>query len=240
MAIDFSQVLAGIVSNQQRGFGPTGNRQAPDRRERWAEIENRAQAQVEDILKRELAIKADGRLSREGRAEKLRELAAVAAQEFSWIGREIAQVHEVEGRLKSLALDYLAVPKDADKQVQYWREKEARDEFRGRPQHDKNMRFLQAAEAKDHEVMRALQAGPGGPWIQGETLQRAEEMYGQRRDPEAWARLQSLRVYLDHMQGLAAHIGLALLAWRAEPAAIKKALGVAVAPEERVKEAAHG
>lgn len=239
MAIDFHQVRSGIVSSRQRGLGLTGNRQAPDRLERWAEIEDRAQAQVEDILRRELAIKADGRLSREGHAEKLRELAAGAVEEFGWIGREIAQVQEGAGRLKSLALDYMIQPKTGNETVEYFRSKEIRDDLRGQPQHDRDMRFLRAAESVDAEVMRALQTGPGGPWIKGEPLQRAEEMYGQRKDPEAWARLQSLRVYLDHVQGLAAHIGLALLAWRAEPAAIKKALGVAVAPEEPVKEAAH-
>ena len=187
-----------------------------------------------------MAIKSDGQLSRAGHAEKIRELAAVAAQEFSWIGREIAQVHEVEGRLKSLALDYMIPPKTSNETVEYFRGKEIRDDLRGQPQHDRDMRFLRAAEALDAEVMRALQTGPGGPWIKGETLQRAEEMYGQRRNPEAWKNLQSLAVYLEHLTGLATHIGLALLGWRAEPAAIKKALGVAVAPEERVKEAAHG
>lgn len=237
---DFNQVRAGIISNQQRGFGPKGNRQAPDRLEKWAEIEDRAQAQVEDLLKRELAIKTDSRLSREGHAEKLRELAAVAVQEFSWIGRELAQVQEAQDRLKSLCLDYLNPLKNSNETVEYFRGKEVRDDLRSQPQRDRDMRFLRAAESLDAEVMRALQTGPGGPWIQGETVERAEQMYGERRNPEAWANLRCLSVYRDHVTALASHVGLALLAWRAEPSAIKKALGVAVAPEEPVKELARG
>jgi hypothetical protein len=230
--ITFDQVLASMISNRQRRFGQKGNREAPDRLERWAEIEDRARAQVEDHLKRELAIKTDSRLSAEGRAEKLHELAQTGTEECSWLGRELAQIHEIEERLKSLCLDYMAMPKNSNESVEYFRGKEVRDDLRGQPQHDRDMRFLRAAESLDAEVMRALQSGPGGAWVKGEVVQRAEEMYGQRQDPSAWARLQSLKVYLQHVEALATHIGLALLALRADPSAIKKALGVAVAPEE--------
>jgi hypothetical protein len=200
---------------------------------------DRARAQVEDLLKREFAIKKDSRLSAEGKVEKLRELAEVATEEFRWIGREVDHIHEAQARLNALCLDYLIVPRDTDKQIQYWREMEIRQSLRHQPEHVRNIAFLKAAEQLDGETMRAIQTGPGGPWIAGEPIKRAEEIYGQRRNPEAWKTLQSLNVYLEHVLGVADHIAQALLTWRAEPSSIKKALGINMASEE-TKGAVHG
>jgi hypothetical protein len=88
--------------------------------------------------------------------------------------------------------------------------------------------FLSAAQQLDGESMRAFLTGPGGPWIQPDTLERADEMYGQRRNPEAWSNFQSLGVYLEHVTGLANFIGLSLLAWRAEPRAVRENLAIEV------------
>jgi len=237
------QALAGIKTLQQRGFGPEGNRQAPDRLERWAEIEDRARVQTEDLSKQEFTIRRDSRLSDAGKAEKGRELAQTATGDFRWIGREITQTSEAQDRLRALCLDYLKAPKDGDKLLAFLREQEVRQHFRDQPEHERRMAFQQAAERLDGETMRAFQTGPGGPWIAGETLQRAEEIYGQRRNPEAWKNMQSLGVYAEHLNVLAMLIARALLSYGADQSAVEKALAIPLGPAregaEQVQEPAH-
>jgi hypothetical protein len=238
------QALASIKTLQPRGFGPKGNRQALDRLDRWAEIEDRARSQVEDLSKQESAIRLDSRLSDAGKAEKGLELAQTETTNFGWIGREITQTSEAQDRLRALSLDFLTGAKDADKLLEFLREQEVRQHFRNQPEHERQMAFLKAAERLDGETMRAFQTGPGGPWIAGETLQRAEQSYSERRNREAWKNLQSLGVYAEHLNALAMLIARALLSYGAEPRAIEKALsitlGSATEGAESAMEAARG
>jgi hypothetical protein len=154
-------------------------------------------------------------------------LAEAAAKELAWIGTKVAELLEAKARLRALIFDFMPRLK-GNEVVQYWREREMRDSLRGRPQLERDMTFLQAAQRLDGESMRALLDGPGCPWISGEVRSRGEELYASRRNAEAFETLRDLGVYEEHLQGVRDHAARVLLTINhgTDPARIKEFLGV--------------
>lgn len=221
----YEQALASSKTLRTRGLGPRANKQEDsDNLKRRQELDDRTGALLEHLHGQERAILANKRLSDLGRTERVRELAQSEAKEFGYLGREFTKTREVMNRLKALCLDYRIVPKDADKQVEYLRGWEVRQDFRHRPQHEREGAFFSAAERLDGEYMRAFLTGPGLPLVTGDIVGRAEEAYGQRRNPEAWDTLQRTSQYHEYVLGLARIVAWALTSYVVPPADIEKAL----------------
>lgn len=194
---------------------------------RWVEIAVMVERQAQEWVKQEAAISRDTRLSDQGRREAMAAHAQKAVPETKWLGDKRNQIIETIARLRALCLDFMERPKGADLTEAYFRERELRDGLRGRPQVERDGAFLRAAERLDRETMRALLDAPGAePWVSEEARRRGETSYGQRKNAEVWARVQDLEVLLDHVSGLADHVGQVLLTMGGEPSAIKKALGI--------------
>lgn len=221
------QLFSSIQAFQQREFGPKGNRRAPGLIGPWMELLQRAAGVVETLAKRESAIMRDTNLSREGRAKALADLGKAAPSDFRFVGEKLTNAQEFKSRCMKACLDYMTRPK-GNESVQEDREREVRDSYRAMPQLDRDLAFLKAAEQVNAETMRGLQAGPGGPWISGEALSRAEQLYAERRNPELYAQWQAIEVLIEHIQGIATHAAQVLLTMTmgTERPAILKALGL--------------
>lgn len=217
----------------QRGFGQP--HKATGMLARWQEDLDHLHRDNEELIEAQSVIMRNNRLSREGRQQDLAELGTeTAIKKLAWLGERSARTLEARERLRSLCLDYADRPKGMDPTQAYFREREVRDSLRTHSQHDKEIAFLKAAESLDAESMRALQNGPGGAWIKGDVLVRAEQVYGAIRNPEAWSNLQGVEIYLTHLQGVIQHAARVLLTLGADPVVVKDVLGI------QTEEAAHG
>lgn len=176
--------------------------------------------------RKESDILADGHLSDLGRQDKLRRVAAEAAGDLGPLRRPIVAAKELQGRHKNVVLDYQQLPEGQDRLEALLLAQEVRAEFRTLRQDQRDAGFIAAAQRGDRVTMRAMMSAPAGAWISGETLQRAEQLYASKRDPEVWEQLQRLQGLLDHLTSLARMIALALLAYHLEPAQIETALGL--------------
>ena len=223
----FEQPLSAVREHQRRGFGERGNRKAPSMLERWQEDLQRAESNYQDFIQQEASIMRNSALSNEGKQAAKAELAKTAIRKLSWIGEKVANTSAALGRLRATSIDFMNRPKGIEA-VQDAREREVRDSYRAKPHHDRDMAFFRAAERLDSETMRALQEAPGGPWITGDILARAETMFAERRNPVAFQNWQELDVYREYLQGIAAHAASTLLTLTlgAERAAIMTALGI--------------
>jgi hypothetical protein len=222
--VNFDQYLSRLATEKTRRFGQPGR--ADSQLERWLEIVQRAEAQAQAWSQRESAIMRNVKLSNEGRKDAKATLADEARKESKWLGDKRAQIVEARSRLRELVLD-TARPKGADPLISFLREQEIRSAYRGRPQVDRDVAFLGAAERLDAETMRALLDVPGtGAGVSDEARRRGEASYGQRKNPEAWGRIQELDVLLDHVASVAEQLGRVLLTMGADPVAVKAALGI--------------
>lgn len=143
------------------------------------------------------------------------------------MGEKLTGAKEVKARQMKVCLDYMTRPK-GNESAQEDREREVRDSYRAKPQHDRDMAFFRAAERLDDETMRGLQGGPGGAWIGGESLSRAEQLYAERRNPELYSEWQAIEVFIEHIESLATFAAQVLLTLTmgTERPAILKALGL--------------
>ncbi len=175
---------------------------------------------------KESAVLANKRLSDIGRQEEILKVAVEATADLGPIRRPIEATKEAMQRLRAVVLDYQDLPEGVDKIEALMLSQEVRQEFRGRPQHEKDAAFLQAADRQDRTTMRAFLTAPGGAWIDGEVRQRGDEAYGARRDPAAWAMLQRLERLYEFYVSLGRMIAIALLAYGLESSQVEKALGL--------------
>ena len=230
---NLEQLHSSLQQFQQRGFGPRGNRTASGLLPKWSEILERFTFNAQDFIKAEAAIMRNSALSNEGKQAAKAELAKSAIEKVSWVGGKLAGAQQARDRWKAVCLDYMAQPK-GDAMTLEHRAFEVRVRHRDKPQNEIDMVFLQAAERLDGEVMRALQAGPGGPMIAGEMLSRAEHIYAERRNPQLFQQWQEIEVLIEHIEGVANHGAQVLLTMTlgAERPAILKALGLQEAKEE--------
>lgn len=224
----------------RRGFGPKGNRRAPDMLAPFQELVEHARGVNETLTKQHSAIMRDTNLSREGRERALLALGQAAPKNFRFLGEKLTNAQEARDRWKAACLDYMTRPK-GNEQVQEDREREVRDSYRAKPQQDRDMVFFRAAERLDGETMRGLQGGPGGPWISGEALSRAEQLYAERRNPELYRQWQEIDVLIEHIEGLATFAlqVLLTLTMGTERPAILKALGLPEEPKIAEEAPAH-
>jgi hypothetical protein len=182
---------------------------------------------LEKAVEREAAISRDSRLSDEGRRLAKAELAQSLIEDMRWLGNERRKSIEIQTRMRALVLDYLERPKDVDPDIAYKREKEIRDDYRARPQQERDLAFMKAAEVRNAEVMRALLTAPGiEPWISEDIHRRGDTVYGRAKNAEIWGRLEDLDVLLDYVGGLADHAALALVSMGADRAGVKEALAI--------------
>lgn len=224
----FEQALSAIQEHQRRGFGDLGNRRAPSMLEKWQQDLERAESNYQDFIEQEASIRRNTTLSNEGKQAAKAELAKTAIKKLSWIGERVANTNAAGERLRATCLDYQTRPKGANEGVAEAREREVRDSLRTKSQSDRDMAFFRAAEQLDGETMRALMNGPGGPWIEGDILARAETVFAERRNPVAFRSWQELDVYREYLVGIANHAAQVLLTMTvgAERPAILKALGI--------------
>lgn len=226
------QLRMSLEQYAQRGFGKP--KVAEGMLERWLSDVNRLQQDNDALIQQRAVIMRNSDLSNEGRQKALTKLANEAVKKLSWVGEKRNRTIDAQARLRTLCLDYMTRPKGADAMMGYFREREIRDSLRTGSQQDREIAFLKAAERLDAETMRALLDRPGGSLVEGNIRSRGEEQYGARRNPEAWANLHDLDIYLDHLHGVIGHAAHVLLDMGADPAVVKETLA-----EESVKQVAH-
>lgn len=195
----------------------------------WVDIRNRALAWKEKFSEQPSAILRNRALSDLGRREAIAGVANAALQDpmILELQSKRTEIIEAKTRLTGLTLNYMTRPKDRNEQELFARERELRLGFRDRPQADRDVAFLMAAQRLDAETMRALIDAPGTePWISGEARRRGDEVFGQRNNPAYWQKIHDLDVLLEHLEGLANFAVQVLLTMGADPAKIKETLGI--------------
>lgn len=206
----------------------------PDSLEAMQRAQEYAMSWVATFRRKEADILANGRLSDVGKREETLQVATAAAGDLGPIRRPIEVTKEAMARFKTIALDYMQLPAGQDRLEALLLSQEIRQEFRGRPQHEKDAVFLQAAERQDRTTMRSFQTAPAGPWITGEMLQRAEQVYGERQNPGAWEQMWRLGRLYEYYVSLGRMVALALLAYGLAPDTIEKAVGLTL-PEMQIQ-----
>lgn len=203
----------------------------------WVAIVERLDLNAADWAKREGEIMRNTRLSNEGKQTAKAELGKAAISDVKWLGDKLIDAEAAAARYKALLFGYMTRPK-GDAGEQYARELEVRNGLRSASQVDKDAAFHRAAERLDGEFMRALQNGPGGPWISGEILSRAETAFAQRQNPEVYQQWRDVEVLIEHLRGIAEHGARVLLGLTMgqERLAILKTLGL---PDVEEKGPAH-
>lgn len=187
-----------------------------------------AVAWTQTFRRKESDVLANGHLSDLGRQAAIRKVAAEAAGDLGPLRRPITATKEAMGRLKSVVLDYMSLPEGQDKLEALLLAQEVRTEYRSRPQSEKDGAFIQAAERLDRATLRAFQTAPAGPWVSGEMLQRAEQVYAEHNNPDVLEQLRRLQQLFDHYVSLSRMIALALLAYDLVPDQVEQALGVSL------------
>lgn len=238
MTFDFGILLRSLEPQRGHGFSRTGNRQAEAHRERWEGFLDMTIRLVQTVVANAAAIRKNPRLSPVGQDAELQKLATATIDDVGYLGKEISTTLEALTRVRAVALDFNVIPRDADKTFQFWREWEIRQDYRNRPEAERQAAFLAAATRGDAEFMRAFISGPGLPLVSGELVARAEALYAEKKHPEAWSTLQGLQVYHDRLGELAGHVGQALLTWKADPSAIEKNLGITLPLDPRQEQLA--
>lgn len=233
MAFDFGTLLRSLEAQRGHGFGRTGNRQAEAHLERFENFLDMTTKLVQGVVANAAAIRKNPKLSQVGQDEELQKLATATIDDVEYLGKERSTVGEAIGRLRDVALDFRVPPKDADKTLEFWRGWELRQDFRHRPEAERVHAFLAAAERGDGETMRAFVTGPGLPLVSGELIQRAEEIYAQKKSPEVWSTLQGLEIYRDGLGALASQVASALVTHRAGRESIEKALSISLPLDPR-------
>lgn len=207
----------------------------PDSLEAMQRAQDFALSWVATFRRKEADILANKHLSDLGRQEEIRKVAIKSAADLGPIRRPIEATKEAMARLRVVTLDYMQPTDGQDRLEALLLSQEIRQEFRGCPQRDKDAAFLQAAERQDRTTMRAFQAAPAGPWITGEILQRAEQVYGERQNPNAWEQMRRLGRLYEHYILLGGMIASSLLAYDLAPDTIEQALGLTL-PEMQIQE----
>lgn len=238
MAFDSGTLLRSLESQRGHGFGRRGNERAEAHRKRWENFLDMTIRLFQAVVTNAEAIRKNPRLSPVGQDAELQKLATATADDVGYLGKEMSTTLEALTRVQALALDYLTVPRDTDKQVEYWRQMEIRMDYRAKSEPERQAAFIHAAEQGNAEVLRAFQNAPGGAWFSGELVDRMNAMYAEKRNPEAWNLLQGLQVYHDRLGELAGHVGQALLTWQADPSVIEKNLGITLPLDPRQEQLA--
>lgn len=181
------------------------------------------------------AVLRDPRYSDVGRQGEMKKIAARAVDEAKPLKTRMDTLLEAMTHARGL-FDFRKPEKSSDPHLSYWRAREIRDRdgLSSRPQRERDVAFLKAAEAANLEVMRALTVDvPGGPLVSDEALQRGTEIYGRKVAPEAVELLEKLEVRRDRLQGLMDHVAKALLTMGAGPDEIRTLLGVKMEEDGR-------
>ena len=164
----------------------------------------------------------DTTLTQEGKQKKLSALAENIVKDFAFVAAPLKDVKAAMTRLMHLMLDPITTKPKGDAMVIFMREQELR---RTIPKDEAYKAYLLALEADDLETVRAILSAPGAPWITGDIRRRGEEQYAQRTNPKAWAQVQSLDYFKDHVESLVEQVRGWFLALGASEESIQKVLG---------------
>jgi hypothetical protein len=152
--------------------------------------------------------------------------AALAPQVLKEVGPVvIAPLDDVNAamqRLRRLMFDPIMNRPKGDPMVTFLREQELRSRI---PKGEANKEYLAALGADDLETARAILDASGRPLITDEIKRRGEEDYAKRTNPAAWAQLQSLDYFKDHLKSLVEQVRIWVLALGATPESVQSVLG---------------
>lgn len=169
-------------------------------------------------------IKRDKSRTVQGQGEQLAALAPAVLKDVGpLVAKPLQQVTGAINRLTNVMLAPLTdTPKGEDPVLTFLRSQEIR---RSISKGEANQEYLKALGADDLETARAILDAPGASWITDEMKRRGEEEFAKRTNPAAWAQLQSLDYFKDHLQSLVEQVRNWFLALGATPEAVDVALG---------------
>lgn len=155
-------------------------------------------------------ITKDPHLTEAGKRDQLAKVATKTANDLAVRGLDSAagETGTVKTRLEKL----LFTPQDpqGDPMMNYLREREIRDMFRGKPQQDIDAAYVQALKRGDEETRRALFNPPGGPLVTPDIRIRVEHEHAKTTNPMEYQKLESVTVLQTVFSALADHTAQAL------------------------------
>ena len=181
---------------------------------RHGEMVRKVSAVVDEVAAKQDGILSSKTLSDQGKSQALAELSTATGSRLAFLERV---VHELQNdkRATKEQLDTVKPPAHlaSDPVLQYWQGREIRDRLQGLTQQEKDVIFLQAAEAEldpddkqaqanQDAVLWALQVTPGGPMISPEIMRRALDERAKRTNPDTYARMQQVELLHESLNGL--------------------------------------
>lgn len=146
-------------------------------------------------------IHADASLSDVGKRQRLADLATKQELRFLTTKRT-----EIQANLERYQGILFTTPKsERDPVLAYLNEQEIRSELKGTSQHERDLAYLNAVQADQHETVRALTAGPRGSLVSAEFQQRIMNEHAQKSQPAVFANYEQAQILKEHLDSLETH-----------------------------------
>lgn len=203
-----------------------------DAKERWAVIVNKLNELVAPVAAEVEALFNNPRLTDAGKMEAALKIGPRVVGNFAIVGRVVHEADQAIGRLEQLIFGPLTDKPKGDATVTFLREAEIRQSI---PKGQNGIAFLEAINAENLEVARAILDRPAGHGISDEILRRGREAFALKTAPEIWRNLEHVNVLREALNALASQVAQWLILLGASERTVRQSTGANVAQPFQVK-----
>lgn len=160
---------------------------------------------VNEILQmhaeQENSISVDRRLSEKGQEEKVIELAKSTLAKLKFLSEREIEADMAYTRLEAVIFTIPKAP-EGNEVVQFLREQEIRSFLRGFTPAERMLRYIQAVERDDKDMIRAFRLAPGESLIPNDIRERVDRERHEQTNPSGVTKLSSLDVMRQQLHEL--------------------------------------